>query len=43
MYPDPPTTGSIGPYEFPTGANYGPATYDDITSFSNGTLEDSIK
>lgn len=43
MYPDPPITGSIGPYEFPTGANYGAATFDDITNFSNGTLENSNK
>ncbi len=27
---------------FPTGDNYQPYTYDDITNFSSGTLEDSI-
>ena len=27
---------------FPTGENYMPNTYDDITNFSSGTLEDSI-
>lgn len=34
----------IGPYEFPTGENYNPAgyTYDDITNFSGGTLEDAM-
>jgi prepilin-type N-terminal cleavage/methylation domain-containing protein len=26
---------------FPSGANYAPQTYDDITNFSNGTLEDA--
>jgi hypothetical protein len=33
---------NIGPYLFPSGDNYAPNTYDDITNFSNGTLEDSI-
>jgi prepilin-type N-terminal cleavage/methylation domain-containing protein len=28
--------------QFPTGENYLPYTYDDITNFSSGTLEDSI-
>lgn len=32
----------VGPYEFPTGGNYDARTYDDITNFSNGTLEDAI-
>jgi prepilin-type N-terminal cleavage/methylation domain-containing protein len=27
---------------FPTGENYQPYTYDDITNFSSGTLEDSV-
>ena len=27
---------------FPTGDNYSPQTYDDITNFSGGTLEDKI-
>jgi prepilin-type N-terminal cleavage/methylation domain-containing protein len=27
---------------FPTGENYAPETYDDITNFSGGTLEDKI-
>ena len=44
MYPSAATYGSgIGPYEFPTGTNYQPDTYDDITNFSTGTLEESIK
>ena len=29
-------------FYFPTGENYAPHTYDDITNFSNGTLEDAI-
>ena len=37
-----PTTGNIGPYEFPNGNNYGQNTYDDITNFSDGTLENKI-
>jgi hypothetical protein len=36
MYPP------IGPYEFPDGGNYTQETYDDITNFSQGTLEDAI-
>ncbi|MBU4270652.1 MAG: prepilin-type N-terminal cleavage/methylation domain-containing protein, partial [Planctomycetes bacterium] len=32
----------IGPYEFPNGNNYGQNTYDDITNFSDGTLENKI-
>ena len=36
------TKENLGPYEFPTGANYNTATYDDITSFSNGTMESAI-
>lgn len=28
---------------FPAGTNYAPETYDDITNFSNGTLEAAIK
>jgi hypothetical protein len=28
--------------QFPSGENYAPETYDDITNFSSGTLEDSI-
>jgi hypothetical protein len=35
-------TDNIGPYLFPNGDNYAPNTYDDITNFSNGTLEDQI-
>ncbi len=31
-----------GTYEFPTGLNYQPNTYDDITNFSNGTMESQI-
>jgi prepilin-type N-terminal cleavage/methylation domain-containing protein len=37
------TSPYIGPYEFPTGGNYSPDTYGNITNFSNGTLEDSMK
>jgi type II secretory pathway pseudopilin PulG len=33
---------NIGPYLFPSGDNYAPNTYDDITNFSGGTLEDAI-
>lgn len=32
----------IGPYEFPGGDNYNPNTYDDITNFAAGELEDKI-
>jgi hypothetical protein len=32
----------IAPLLFPSGDNYAPNTYDDITNFSNGTLEDQI-
>ena len=32
----------VGPYLFPSGNNYAPETYDDITNFSGGTLEDAI-
>lgn len=28
--------------QYPTGTNYGVNTFDDITNFSNGTLEDAI-
>jgi hypothetical protein len=42
FYPNPPVTNSIGPYLFPSGDNYAPNTYDDITNFSGGTLEDAI-
>ena len=39
----PGVTGNVGPYEFPTGRNYQPDTYGNITNFSNGTLEASMK
>jgi hypothetical protein len=32
----------VYPLQYPTGDNYGPNTYDDITNFSNGTLEDAM-
>jgi prepilin-type N-terminal cleavage/methylation domain-containing protein len=43
--PTPETSGSntiVGPLHFPIGDNYGTNTYDDITNFSNGTMEDAI-
>lgn len=33
---------SSSPLQFPIGENYAPETYDDITNFSGGTLEDAI-
>jgi prepilin-type N-terminal cleavage/methylation domain-containing protein len=30
------------PLQFPAGGNYGANTYDDVTNFSGGTLEDAI-
>ena len=38
-----PTT-LVGPLQFPSGGNYaaGGNTFDDITNFSSGTLEDNI-
>jgi prepilin-type N-terminal cleavage/methylation domain-containing protein len=34
--------GTTLPLLFPSGGNYQKSNYDDITNFSNGTLEDSI-
>ena len=28
--------------QFPTGSDYNPENKDDITNFSNGTLEDAM-
>jgi len=40
----PSASGNIGPYEFPIGRNYDPAgnTFDDITNFSGGRLENAM-
>jgi prepilin-type N-terminal cleavage/methylation domain-containing protein len=37
-----PTDTPQTPYHYPSGINYGENTYDDITNFSGGTLEDKI-
>jgi prepilin-type N-terminal cleavage/methylation domain-containing protein len=44
FYPNPLTMGTspLGPYEYPTGINYGVNTFDDITNFANGTLQSAI-
>lgn len=37
----PPLANTTG-LQFPTGENYRPYTYDDVTNFSGGKLEDKI-